>query len=180
MTFTDVRASADELLGVDGRPPDSVRSSLAVPMIQLMFTNLYLGSALGALKASRACTLTTARPWLLSGLTEASEDPYTVEHYGELWVKLSAAIALAEEAAAGVQKLLDQIGAITPRARGEVSASVAAARVFAARTALEVTRKIFELTGARATAALYGFDRSGATSGCVPCRPNFVQGARGR
>jgi alkylation response protein AidB-like acyl-CoA dehydrogenase len=159
VTFIDVHASADELLGVDGRPPDPVRSSLAVPMIQMMFTNLYLGSALGALNASRAYTLTTARPWLLSGLTEASEDPYVVEHYGELWVKLSAAIALAEQAATSLQSVIDQIDSITPRIRGESSVNVATAKVFAARTALEITSRIFELMGARATAKLYGFDR---------------------
>jgi len=158
VTFKDVWAGTDERLGGD-QPLDPTVSSLNVPMIQLLFTNYYLGSALGALESARTYILNRSRPWFLSKAETAAKDPYTIAAYGELSVNVNAAIATADRAASALQNVLDNLARITPRQRGEVAVQVAAAKVFVARTALDVTSKIYELTGARSTAAQFGFDR---------------------
>ncbi|MCY1303959.1 Dibenzothiophene desulfurization enzyme C [compost metagenome] len=48
---------------------------------------------------------------------------------------------------------------MTERERGETAIEAYAAKVNATHVALDVTAKVFELMGARATAAHYGFDR---------------------
>jgi alkylation response protein AidB-like acyl-CoA dehydrogenase len=158
VTFEDVWAAHDERLGGD-QPIDPVLSSLNVPMIQLLFTNYYLGSALGALDTARDYILNQSRPWFLSGVERAAQDPYTIATYGDLSVNVNAAVATANHAAGALQLLLDNPDRISPRQRGEVAVQVAAAKVFVARTALDVTSRIYELMGARSTAARFGFDR---------------------
>jgi alkylation response protein AidB-like acyl-CoA dehydrogenase len=52
-----------------------------------------------------------------------------------------------------------QEDALTAQQRGECAALMAAAKVMAGRTALDVTSRIFEVMGARATSERYRFDR---------------------
>jgi alkylation response protein AidB-like acyl-CoA dehydrogenase len=49
--------------------------------------------------------------------------------------------------------------ALTWEERGELAAEVAKLKVVSTDAALDVTARIFEVTGARSTAAGYGFDR---------------------
>ena len=48
---------------------------------------------------------------------------------------------------------------MTAAERGEVAVTVATAKVLSSRVALETTSKIFEVTGTRAAASKYRFDR---------------------
>ncbi len=57
------------------------------------------------------------------------------------------------------RKLWDKERAITEQERGECGITVAAAKVITAKTALEVTSRVFEMMGARATAGQYRYDR---------------------
>ncbi len=61
--------------------------------------------------------------------------------------------------AAEGQKLHDDPDAVTEQARGEFEVRVAAVKARATDVALEVTNRIFEVTGARATASAEGLDR---------------------
>ena len=72
---------------------------------------------------------------------------------------MATRLALAEEANAAFQQAWDLGLDLNDAQRGEVGMLVAAARTMAARAALQITSQIFELMGARATAARYGFDR---------------------
>lgn len=49
--------------------------------------------------------------------------------------------------------------ALDEAGRGEVAVAIAAAKVAATRVGLEVTSRVFDVTGARATAASLGLDR---------------------
>jgi alkylation response protein AidB-like acyl-CoA dehydrogenase len=156
--FDQVRVEPDEILGPPG-PGGSPRATLRPCVSQLVLTEIYNGNALGALAAARAYVIEQGRPWFSAGVAKATDDPYVQQRYGDLWSKYRAAASLTESAAQTLQDAWDLGNAITPQQRGDVAVAIAEARVFAARTALEVTAQIFETMGARATASRWGFDR---------------------
>ncbi|QRG07053.1 acyl-CoA dehydrogenase family protein [Xanthobacter dioxanivorans] len=158
VTFANVRVEKDEVLGDPAAPPPP-RTSLVVPFHQLLIVNFYIGTAEGALAEAARYIRTTSRPWQASGVARASLDPYILEHYGDLDVELRASAALADVAGQRFEAATARGDAITPDERNLAAAAIYAAKVHASRTALEVTSKIFELMGARATAGHYGYDR---------------------
>ena len=137
----------------------SVLSTFNTPLIQLVFVNFYLGTAEGALEAALDYVRNTTKPWFTSGVERAADDPYILERVGEFKVQLKAAAALADVAAAVVQSALARGPAVTARERGEAAAEAYAAKVHATHVSLDITSRIFELMGARATASKYRFDR---------------------
>ncbi|MDB5556893.1 MAG: acyl-CoA dehydrogenase [Rhizobium sp.] len=141
----------------DAAPP--VLSTFNTPLIQLVFVNFYLGTAEGALEATLDYVRKTTRPWITSGVQRASDDPYILERVGEFKAELKAAAALADVAAAAVQTALAKGPAVTKRERGEAAIEAYAAKVHSTRVSLDITSRVFELMGARATASKYRFDR---------------------
>ncbi|EGI77730.1 acyl-CoA dehydrogenase family protein [Hylemonella gracilis] len=161
--FEHVRLERDAVLGLlpgaSPAPPTNPLLSLSVPLHQLYFVNLYLGNAEGALRQARHYVLESARPWQTSGVARAADDPYVLEHYGLLDADVQAAAALADRAALDWESAWRQGEGLTPAARDAAAARIYAAKVNSTRTALAATSQIFELLGARATAAHHGFDR---------------------
>ena len=141
----------------EAEPP--ALSTFNTPLIQLVFVNFYLGTAEGALRAAVDYVRSTTRPWLTSGVERAADDPYILERVGELTAALKASAALADGAAAAVEAGLAKGHAVTARERGEAAAEAYAAKVHATHVSLDVTARVFELTGARSTAERYRFDR---------------------
>ncbi|MHC5770058.1 MAG: acyl-CoA dehydrogenase family protein [Nostoc sp.] len=124
-----------------------------------MFVNFYLGIALGAFEEARKYTLSTTRPWIFSPAEKAYNDPYIIEQYGNLWVDLRAAISHVDYVNTVIQGAWEKGEQLSAEERGEVAVTVATAKVFSTRVALETTSKIFEVTGTRTAAKKYGFDR---------------------
>lgn len=142
--------------------PDQAPSVLATfntPLIQLVFVNFYLGTAEGALATALDYVRKTTRPWITSGVESAKQDPYILERIGEFTAQLKASAALADVAAEAVQSALLRGPAVTARERGEVAAEAYAAKVHSTHVSLDITSRIFELMGARATASKHKFDR---------------------
>ncbi|WP_028472840.1 acyl-CoA dehydrogenase family protein [Nocardioides alkalitolerans] len=137
-----------------------VYNTLNVPIIQLVFTNLYLGIAQGALRTAATYTRGTTRAWpYAADVKERADDEFHVqETYGDLTAKLWAAEALAERAA----DLLEQINAhaddVTEAERGEAAVVIAASKQVAIDAGLEIGTKVYEVTGARASANAVGLD----------------------
>ncbi|MET9384409.1 acyl-CoA dehydrogenase family protein [Streptomyces sp. NPDC002928] len=157
--FDGVPIAPDQVIASLAKEHTSPRSSLITPIIQAVFGHLYLGIAEGALAAARAYTRGTSRPWVLSGLASATEDPYRLADYGDLVARLAATAALADRVAGHVQAAVDRGAELTWQERGELAVEVAALKVVSTDVALDTTTKVFELTGARATANRHGFDR---------------------
>ena len=134
-------------------------STFNTPLIQLVFANFYLGTAEGALAEALAYVRDTTRPWETAGVARAADDPYILERFGELSASLKASLALADNAALAVEHELSKGAAVTAEERGAAAIEVYHAKVHCTHLALEVTSRIFELMGARATAGRYGFDR---------------------
>jgi len=155
VTFHDVEVPAANVIGSLSEP--TPLASGITPAIQAVFGHLYLGIAEGALAAARAYTLESSRPWVLGGQEAVTDEPYVLAAYGDHVARLAAVAALADAVAAELDAAL--VPALTWAQRGELAVRVAALKVVSTDTALDVTSKIFEVTGARSTANSYGFDR---------------------
>ena len=136
-------------------PQSTLRSQVA----QLVLVNLYLGIGLGAFNEARRYSQDEARPWISSGVAASVDDPFIQHRYGELWLLLRPAIALADRAAQLLDDAFRRGAELTAAERGEVAIAVAEAKVLAHRAGVEVSSQLFELTGARSTSARYGLDR---------------------
>lgn len=158
ISFRNVLVIEDEVLdspGSQGTPFATLRTCLA----QLNMANIYLGIAQGAFEEAKRYTTTNTRPWVTSGVESATQDPYILEHYGNMWIDLSAATALTDKAAEVVQAAWQEGEKLTPEQRGESAVAIATAKVLATRVGLDITTRMFEVMGARATSGQYRFDR---------------------
>ncbi|WP_027667123.1 acyl-CoA dehydrogenase family protein [Rhizobium leguminosarum] len=159
--FHDFPVYEEDFIGAPAAPDVAppVLSTFNTPFIQLVFVNFYLGTAEGALQAAVDYVRNTTRPWITSGVERAADDPYILERVGEFTAALKASAALADGAAAAVQAGLARGRDVTARERGEAAAEAYAAKVHATHVSLDITSRVFELTGARSTADKYRFDR---------------------
>jgi alkylation response protein AidB-like acyl-CoA dehydrogenase len=158
VVFENVDIADDELLRRPG-PLGSVVASLRPSIAQLVLANVFLGIGEGALEAARGYTREQSRAWPASGLTSATDDPYVLRGYGEMWVALRGAAALADQAGAALEDAWNRGDALTAEQRGITAISIASAKVASSRAGLDVAGRLFEVAGARATAARSRLDR---------------------
>jgi alkylation response protein AidB-like acyl-CoA dehydrogenase len=191
--ISDVRVPWADALGwdVETREPDPrvlqiPFATLLLPTIQLVFSNFYLGIALGAQQYAASYTVKSTRAWPFGGdvstlashkssilsLTHdqnkenATDEFYILERYGNFHAHLRAASALADRAGQKVDDIfnsyvgdLDTRAKLTARERGELAEWVASVKVVTTDTSLRVTSGVFEVTGAKATSQRVGLDR---------------------
>ncbi|MFI0088024.1 SfnB family sulfur acquisition oxidoreductase [Streptomyces bobili] len=113
---------------------------------QLLHAAIDTGIAAGAFAEAAEFVRTKSRPWFESGVETAAEDPLLIQRFGELSVRVRASEALLREAA----RTVDAAGAhLTDDTAAEASVAVAAAKVHAAQTAVEVAGALFEVSGTR-------------------------------
>ncbi|MBS0512760.1 MAG: acyl-CoA dehydrogenase family protein [Proteobacteria bacterium] len=156
--FERVAVAEGEILSNPG-PLSSPHACLRPLLAQLIFVNVFLGIAEGAFAEARNYTRSQTRAWQASPAQQATEDPYILAHYGEFWVSLEATRKLADHAVARFDAAWNEGLALTEAGRGEVALAVATAKVSATRGGLDLTSRIFEVTGARATTAALRLDR---------------------
>ncbi|MFT4028886.1 MAG: acyl-CoA dehydrogenase family protein [Protaetiibacter sp.] len=135
------------------------QATLIVPGFQLLFVNLYLGLAEGAVLEAAEYTRTRSRTWVHAQVDTPVDDPYVLRHYGEAVAQLEAASALARDAVDELAYGLARGAELTFEERSRIATRIAAAKVVSTRAALDVTARVFEATGARATARSTGLDR---------------------
>ncbi|MGZ2746520.1 acyl-CoA dehydrogenase family protein [Burkholderia stagnalis] len=158
VTFDGVALAPDEVLHRSETPP-TPRATLRTLVSQLVLTNLFVGLAEGALAEARDYVLRNGRPWIHAGVERASDDPYTLQRFGDMRVQAVAAATLADRAADGLQRAWVQRDALTADGRAEVALAVSEAKIVAQRAALENGEALFDACGARATGAALGLDR---------------------
>jgi alkylation response protein AidB-like acyl-CoA dehydrogenase len=158
VVFADVFLPADNVLGPQPEN-QSPRLSLAAIGFQLFLTQVYVGIAEGALIEAADYTRHRSRPWFLSGVDSAVDDPHVVAGYGELVAQVRAAGALTDDAARALGEASDRGDGLSEAERGEAAVTISAAKVVATRVVNETTSKVFEFVGARGTASKYAFDR---------------------
>lgn len=156
--FDGVTLAPDEVLHRSETPP-TPRATLRTLVSQLVLTNLFVGLAEGALAEARDYVLKHGRPWINAGVAQASDDPYTLQRFGDMRVQAVAAAALADRAAVALQRAWTRHEALTADERAEVALAVSDAKIVAQRAALDNGEALFDACGARATAASLGLDR---------------------
>jgi alkylation response protein AidB-like acyl-CoA dehydrogenase len=156
--FNNVRVENCELL-MDPGPLSSPFSALRSLVAQLIFTNIYLGLAEGAVAEAVNYTRESGRVWSGSLASNVEDDPYVLLHYGQLHAGLQATRVLTDNAALMLDAAWAKGLALTEEERGEVALAVFTAKVNATQSGLDATSKIFELTGPRATTARLRLDR---------------------
>jgi alkylation response protein AidB-like acyl-CoA dehydrogenase len=158
VTFEDVAVAPDEILGPPG-PGGSVFASLRPCVTQTILSSIFVGVAQGALDEARRFTAAQAKPFPGMAVERPAEDPYVLHHFGDMWAALSGAVCLVERAADALQTAWEAEDDLTPEARGICAVTVSTAKLAAGRVALDVTSRMFEDMGARATMEQHRFDR---------------------
>ncbi|MFG3545590.1 MULTISPECIES: acyl-CoA dehydrogenase family protein [Streptomyces] len=143
----------------DEASPRWLRLSLVSLAFQAVLTQVLVGIVEGALSEAAQYTREYSRPWPASGLENAVDDPHILAGYGNLNATLRATRLLADEATRTFAEADAAGSALTPADRGRAALTISAAKVVSSRAATETTNRIFELTGARATARSSGLDR---------------------
>ncbi|OLR92127.1 acyl-CoA dehydrogenase family protein [Actinokineospora bangkokensis] len=156
--FTGARAEA--VLGAqpDDEDPSAPRLSLPALGFQLILSRVLVATGRGALATAARYTREQTRAWPTSGVEHAVDDPHTLAAYGTLSARLDAAELLVDQAARAFDDAAAD-PALSWERRGELSVRVSAAKVVSSELSVEVANRVFELTGARATAARHGMDR---------------------
>ncbi|MFC4500975.1 MULTISPECIES: SfnB family sulfur acquisition oxidoreductase [Streptomyces] len=116
---------------------------------QLLHAAIDAGLAAGALAEAAEFVRTKSRPWFESGVETAVEEPLLIQRFGELDLQVRASEALLREAARAVDAARADL---TDDTAAGASLAVAAAKVQAARAALEVSSALFEVSGTRSAA----------------------------
>jgi alkylation response protein AidB-like acyl-CoA dehydrogenase len=158
VAFTRVRLERNEIL----RSPESVPTpfqTLRTCFAQLVLVNLYAGIASGALEEARRQANARAKPRVHADVTSIGEDPYMLHRFAEMHVQATAAGVLADRAAVLLQEAYSRHESLGAEQRGAVALAIAEAKVVAHRAALHAADELFEVTGARGTAAALGLDR---------------------
>jgi alkylation response protein AidB-like acyl-CoA dehydrogenase len=153
--YTDVVITPEDIFGVDVGEPFS---SVVTPGVQLLFGNIYLGIAEGALAQAKELTLARPNAWFLSGVDRYSEDPITHRVFGELVARTVAVEALADRVNREYESAIAIGGATTEEDRARIEIAVAQLKVISTEVGLEVSSRVFEVTGASATKMSYGLD----------------------
>ncbi len=158
VSFHDVEVREEEILAQPG-PLGSPFAALRPLLAQLTLTNVYLGIAEGAFEAGRSLTRERTRAWFASGVERVVDDPFVLGGLGELYAELESARQVTEDAALRFDDAWAQGEGLTAESRGAVAIAAAVAKVVTTRVSLEVTSRIFDATGPRATTARLGLDR---------------------
>ena len=156
--FDQVEVKPEEVLLLPGQPWSAsahYRSNLA----QLVLVNLFVGIAEGALNEAVDYVKEQARPWLASDAEQAPDDLYIQRQLGDLWTQLRAAQVLTDHALQLVDQYYAKGDQITLDDRGNTAIAIAEAKVLAHHAVLNITSKLFDVAGARATDRRFGYDR---------------------
>lgn len=156
--FEDVQIERGELL-IDPGPLSTPFSTLRPLLAQLVLCNVYLGIAEGALQSAREYTRSQTRAWISSGVEHATDDPYILRNYGELFSELAGASALTEAAAHSFDEAFALGEALSEEDRSQAAVAVALAKVQTTRAGLDTASRMFEVMGARATQGAARLDR---------------------
>ncbi len=159
--LNNVRIEKDEILGEEpwiGGVPTAYQT-LVTPHWQLAFVNFYIGTAEGAIAEALEWVKANAAAWESSGVERASDDPYILQTVGEIVSEVRAASLLADRAGEALDRALAVGPSLTEEQRADAAVAIYEAKYLTTKVALDATSRLFEIQGARATNAAYGFDR---------------------
>ncbi|WP_313810503.1 acyl-CoA dehydrogenase family protein [Glutamicibacter sp.] len=153
--FRDILITQEDVVGFDDQSPFS---TIVTPGVQLLFGNIYLAAAEGALAQARELTLARKNSWFLSGVDTYAQDPLVHRTLGELVAKTQAVEALADKLNRRYDEVIGLGAAVTAEDRAQLELEIAGLKVVSTEVALEVTSRVYEATGASSTKRSIGLD----------------------
>lgn len=153
--FEEVLVEQSDVLGLVGDEPFS---SLVTPGIQLAFGNLYLGIAEGALAQGTELVRARKNAWFLSHAESYRDDPFVQRVIGEFVSSIAAVEALADRTNARFDRIIARGGDVTAADRGTIAIEIAKLKVVSTELGIEVSNRIFEVTGSSSAKASVGLD----------------------
>lgn len=123
---------------------------------QVLHAALDVGIARAALTEAAAFVRTKSRPYPDAGVDRAVDDPLVVQALGEMELDVRASEALLREAARAVDAADAHLTADTAAA---ASLAVAAVRAHSARVSVEVSSRLFQVSGTRSALDSLNLDR---------------------
>lgn len=125
-------------------------------IFQVIQVAVDLGIARAAIKDTKEFVLHRSRAWVDSGLDHASQDPYTIQAYGDLQLRANAAAALMDLASLAID---EAVAKPTAESVAKAQIATAEAKVLSTEIAILATNKLFELAGTRSTLGEHNLDR---------------------
>lgn len=125
----------------------------------VIYSALLLGSAQGALQSALQYTRQKGEPRLWAGVPDPLKDPLILHSYGNFVIKLAAAQALFDKVSLDVSDAWQRRRELSNAELTAIAVGGHSLRVFCADTGLEVSSRIFDVTGARSLSGQYGLDR---------------------
>jgi alkylation response protein AidB-like acyl-CoA dehydrogenase len=153
--YTNVLLTRDDIFGVDTEEPFS---SVVTPGVQLLFGNIYLGIAEGALEQAKVLTLARPNAWFLANVDRYADDPITHRAFGELVARTVAVEALADRVNRSYDTIVNLAERTTAEDRARIEIEVAQLKVISTEVGLDVANRVFEMTGASSTKMSNGLD----------------------
>jgi SfnB family sulfur acquisition oxidoreductase len=129
---------------------------------QYMHAAIDVGIALAALRDGGAFVRDVARPWREAEVERAAEEPLVIHRFGELALRVRAAIALLDHAGVALDTARQALSSAAGDAEtlaAEASVAVAAARAQGDEAAIAVSNAVFELAGTRSALAKHNLHR---------------------
>jgi len=159
-TLDDVQVRTADVIGYGyGIGESTPAANLDVLYMYSGFASILTGVAVGALGEAADYTRSRGRAWVESHHQHAVDDPLVLERFGQLWVSVQSATSLTDRATEAVETVRQRGDELSWSERAEAVSIVNAARVHASDVALNVSSRLFEVTGARSTAVAHGLDR---------------------
>ena len=156
VSFTNVRVNQEEVLRNHFDADEFAK--LRIKIAHFILNHVFLGIMEGAFEEAKKYTITKTRP-RTPGIESAIAEPSIQRHYGEMYVQIEAAKLLVEKTDILFQKVWDKREQISAEERNELEQAVFTAKVFTTQVGLDITSRIFEVMGSRATSSQYGYDR---------------------
>ena len=151
--FEDVRVPKERAIEIGWQLEPDEPFTIFSP---LSLSAIYLGIARAAFRDTVAYASTSTRPWALSGLESATEDPYLLHHVGELHTWLDAADGIQERAHGALRRALLER---SPANRALASVAMSQAKAFTTAVGLRIAETLFQVCGASATLDRYNYGR---------------------
>jgi alkylation response protein AidB-like acyl-CoA dehydrogenase len=160
ITFHDVVLEASDLFERNTSEPYNLANPYWQINASLAFGAVYVGAARGALDEARRYLLSHTDADPVTGKHPAKPDaPFILAEVGRLWGKVQSVRAYLAKAA----RVYDEAFARNPDAPmselGHVRYPAEVLNLVAAKLAIEIGSRIFDITGASSTARKYGLDR---------------------
>lgn len=123
---------------------------------QLLHSAIDAGIARAAIEDAARFVTTKSRPHPDAGVERAADDPLVVHAFGEMELAVRGAEALLREAGHAVDHANAHLDADTA---GAASLAVAAARAATTKASVDVSSRLFEVSGTRSVVAKESLDR---------------------